>query len=231
MKICILGGTGNMGTGLAIRWAVNHEIFIGSRSLEKAQGIAENLRKLALGFYQNELKGSFTGLENADALKEAEIVVVTLPPKATIAVMTALREHLREDQIIVTTVVPMRRRKRLFYFSSLGKDVQDRSAAEIIQEIVDPIRVVTAFQTVPAPYLSNIDAVLNLDVLVAGDDDIAVTIVSKLVRDIPNLRPLKVGPLVNSKFIEAITPLLLNAAVLNGLHEPSIRIVPWFPLD
>ncbi len=89
--------------------------------------------------------------------------------------------------------------------------------------------MVSAFQTVPAAYLNNIDAVLNVDVLIAGNDDLSLALVSKLVRDIPNLRPLKVGPLENSKWIESITPLLLNAAILNGLHEPTIRVIPWMP--
>jgi predicted dinucleotide-binding enzyme len=50
-----------------------------------------------------------------------------------------------------------------------------------------------------------------------------------LVRDIPGLRPLRVGPLENSKWVESLIPLLLNAAILNNLHDPSIRIVPWIP--
>lgn len=67
------------------------------------------------------------------------------------------------------------------------------------------------------------------DMEIWSDEDVGVTVVSKLVRDIPNLRPLRVGPLENSKWIESITPLLLNAAILNGLHDPSIRVVPWMP--
>ena len=227
MKICILGGTGSMGTGLTCRWVLNHDIYIGSRSLEKAQTIAERLRRLAQGFYQNEMEGSITGLENKDAIGEAEAVVVCFPPKATVSALTGLRDHFSEDQTLVSTVVPMTRRDKLYYFSSMG--VGEKSAAEVVQEIVAPIPVVSAMQTVPAAYLNNIDAVLNLDVLVAGDDEVSVAVVSRLIRGIPNLRPLKVGPLVNSKFVEAITPLLLNAAILNGLHDPSIRIVPWFP--
>jgi NADPH-dependent F420 reductase len=228
MKICILGGTGSMGTGLTSRWALNHDIYIGSRSLEKAQSIARGLRRLAQGFYQNEMKGSITGLENKDAIGEAEVVVVCFPPQATVSALTGLKDHLSRDQIIISTVVPMTRKDKLYYFSSMGVE-GDRSAAEAVQELVAPIPVVSAMQTVPAAYLNNIDAVLNLDVLVAGDDEVSVAVVSRLIRGIPNLRPLKVGPLVNSKFVEAITPLLLNAAILNGLHDPSIRIVPWFP--
>lgn len=233
MRIGLIGGTGNMGRGLTLRWVLKHEILVGSRRLEKARRIAKELSNLARGFHQAEMQGNITGVVNADAVKESEVVVVTLPPKATVPALTELREHLAPEQIVVSTVVPMARRRKLFYFSSLDakgmEGPEGRSAAEVIQEIVKPVPVVSAFQTVPAAYLNNIDAILNLDVLIAGDDDLAITLVSKLVRDIPNLRPLRVGPLENSKWIESFTPLLLNAAILNGLHDPSIRIVPWMP--
>lgn len=219
-----------MGRGLAIRWAHKHDILIGSRNLKRAKQTAERLKGLAAGFYQDQFVGSFTGYTNEDAVKEAEIVVVCFPPKATVDAIKVLKPHMNINQVIVSTVVPMRRRKKLYYFTSLDAGV-DRSAAEIIQEIISPIPVVTGLQTVPAAYLNNIDAILNLDVLLAGDDEFALRKASKLILDIPNLRPLKVGPLDNSKFIESITPLLLNAAILNGLHDPSIRIVPWFPRD
>lgn len=219
-----------MGRGLAIRWALKHDILIGSRSKERADETAERLNGLAVGFYQDQLEGSFTGLTNEEAIKRAEIVVICFPAKATVEAVTALRPYMREDQIVISTVVPMKRQKKLFYFNSLGTG-EEKSAAEIVQGLVAPIPVVTGLQTVPAAYLNNIDAILNLDVFLAGDDELAVSVVSKLIRDIPNLRPLKVGPLNNSKFIESLTPLLLNAAVLNGLHDPSIRIVPWMPLD
>jgi NADPH-dependent F420 reductase len=219
-----------MGRGLAIRWALKHDILIGSRSLERAQKTAERLRKLSLGFYQGEMEGSYTGNTNEGAVKEAEIIVICFPPKATIEAVKALRPQMADNQIIISTVVPMKRSKKLFYFSSLETGVE-KSAAETIQEIVDPIPVVTGLQTVPAAYLNNIDAILNLDVFLAGDNEVAVSVVSKLIKDIPNLRPLKVGPLNNSKFIESLTPLLLNASVLNGLSDPSIRIVPWIPSD
>ena len=230
MKICMLGGTGDMGSGLAIRWVLKHEILIGSRSIERANETAERLRGLAVGFYQDQLQGSFTGMINEDAVKEAEIVVVCIPAKVTVEAVTALKPYMREGQIIISTVVPMKRQNKLFYFSSLGTG-DEKSAAETVQEIVAPLPVVTGLQTVPAAYLNNIDAILNLDVFLAGNDELAVSVVSRLIRDIPNLRPLKVGPLNNSKFIESLTPLLLNAAVLNGLHDPSIRIVPWIPKE
>ena len=87
----------------------------------------------------------------------------------------------------------------------------------------------SAFQTVPATYLNNIDLIMNLDVLVASDRKEVVASASRLISDIPNLRALYVGSLENSRLIESLTPLLLNAAILNNLKDPSIRVVPWMP--
>jgi hypothetical protein len=165
---------------------------------------------------------------NENAIKESEVIVVCFPPEATIEAVSSLKPHIGGGQIVISTVVPMTRKEKLYYFEPLDTG-HNKSAAETIKDILELVPVVTAFQTVPAAYLNNIDAVLNLDVLMAGDDELAVSIVSRLVWDIPNLRPLRVGPLNNSRFIEAITPLLLNAAILNGLADPSIRIVPWIP--
>lgn len=233
MKIGILGGTGNIGRGLTVRWALKHDILIGSRTLEKARETARGLEKIARGFYQSEMKGSITGMLNADAMKESEVIVVTLPPEGVVPSIVELRQYLHANQVVVSTVVAMKKRRGLFHCTTISaKELGlsgDLSAAQVVQSLVEPTPVVSAFQTVPAAYLSNIDSVLNLDVLIAGDDELAVNIVSKLVRDIPNLRPLRVGPLENSKWIESITPLLLNAAVLNNLQEPSLRVVPWMP--
>jgi hypothetical protein len=127
----------------------------------------------------------------------------------------------------------MKKIKGLFHYTPVsGKATapyQGKSVAEIIQEIVEPTPVVTAFQTVPATYLNNIDSVMNIDVLIASDHNAAIKLISRLICDIPNLRPLHVGPLDNSRLIESLTPLLLNAAVLNNLQDPSIRVVPWMP--
>jgi len=231
VKIGILGGTGNMGRGLTVRLALKHDVVMGSRTLDKAERIAKSTENLARGFYQSEMVGSIEGAVNVEAIRRSEVVIVTLPPEAAVPVLEGLRDGLNRGQTVVSTVVPMTRRKKLFYWTPLEGDgpFGGRSAAETVQEAVRPVPVVSAFQTVPAAYLNNIDAVLNVDVLMAGDDELALAKVSSLVRDIPNLRPLKVGPLENSKWVESITPLLLNAAILNGLHDPTIRVVPWMP--
>ena len=233
MKIGILGGTGNMGRGLAIRWALKHSILLGSRSLEKAREIAKEQDAVAKGFYQADMQGSIRGELSADVAVESEVVVVALPATAVIPTLTLLSQLLRPNQILISTVVAMKKSKGLFTQAPLtdeaAKVAHGKSAAEVIQDIAVSTPVVSAFQTVPAGYLNNIDAIMNIDVLVASDHPQAITVASRLIRDVPNLRPLNVGPLSNSKLIESLTPLLLNAAILNKLQEPSIRIVPWIP--
>jgi len=221
-----------MGRGLAIRWALKHDILIGSRSLDKARRTAKEQENIAKGFYQAEIQGSIKGVLNSEAVRESEVVVVTLPSEVIIQVMKELSSFLHPKQFIISTVVSMKKTKGLFCYTPLvdeGRQYQGKSAAEVAQEMVGPIPVVSAFQTVPATYLNNLDSVMNIDVLVASNYTQTIVFASKLIRDIPNLRPLNVGPLENSRLIESLTPLLLNAAILNNLRDPSIRVVPWMP--
>jgi predicted dinucleotide-binding enzyme len=47
MKIGIVGGTGGMGEGFALRWSANHQNDIGSRDKNKAAEVASNYMKIA----------------------------------------------------------------------------------------------------------------------------------------------------------------------------------------
>jgi 8-hydroxy-5-deazaflavin:NADPH oxidoreductase len=231
LRIGIIGGTGNMGGGLALRLSLKHDVTIGSRDAGKADEAAGMLRAKAEGFYQSAMKGSINGALNEGAIEGAEVIIDTLPAFAAVAALTTVRDKINPEQIVVSCIVPMRRQDKLFTWSPVVVAACDpaRSAAELVQDAVAPARVVSAFQTIPAQYLNAIDGILDLDVLVAGDDAPSVEKVMGLVRDIPGLRPLRVGPLENSKWVESLTPLLLNAAILNKLRDPSIRIVPWMP--
>jgi NADPH-dependent F420 reductase len=233
LKIGIIGGTGQMGRGLALRWAKKHDIIIGSRSSDKARKTAKELTKIAIGFYQNRMHGSIKGAPNSAAIKESKVVVVAIPPAATFPFISESREYFNPEQIVVSTVVPIKKREKFYVYTpiSVKGAVRDegKSAAELIQELVKPTPVVSSLHTVPAAYLNNLDAVLNIDVFVSGNDDSASNRVAKLICEIPNFRPLKVGPLQNSRLIESITPLLLNTAILNNLKDPSIRVIPWLP--
>jgi predicted dinucleotide-binding enzyme len=104
--------------------------------------------------------------------------------------MKELSLFLHRKQSIISTVVSMKKTKGLFCYTPLtgkGRKYQGKSAAEVVQEMVGPIPVVSAFQTVPATYLNNIDSVMNIDVLVASNYAHTVALASKLIRDIPTL--------------------------------------------
>jgi hypothetical protein len=233
LKIGVIGGTGDMGRGLSVRLSLRHEVLIGSRSMERASTTANNLNNYSKGFYGGDMKGVIRGTLNEEAIREAELVIISLPANISSEYLKSFKPLYTPEKVFVSTVVPMMREKRLYYWTPLedeqSKEMNNRSAAEVIQEVVNPSHVVTAFQTVPASYLFNIDSLLNIDVLLAGDDESSLIKVGNIVRDIPNLRPLRVGPLKNAKFIESITPLLLNVSILNDLRDPTIRIVPWKP--
>lgn len=233
MRISILGGTGNMGKGLALRWSLKHEVCLGSRHLDKALSVAHDYNNIARGYHGDEMKGKITGNVNAESVRVSDIVVVAVHAQHAVEVIRDVRTSMRSDQAIVSTVVPMMRQGRLFLYRPFPSDNNSKlvSAAEVIAKEVAPIPVVSAFQTTPASYLADLDSIMNIDVLISGDDEGAIEAVSKLIYDIPNLRPLRVGPLSNSRLVESITPLLLNAAILNSLRDPSIRIVPWLPTD
>jgi hypothetical protein len=201
VKIGILGGTGNMGGGLALSLSLKHDITVGSRNSDRVAEAAMELGTKARGFYQSAMRGSITGALNEDVVEGREIVIETLPASAAVTTLSTLKDRFTPGQVVVSCVVPRRRHGKLYTWSPVvaGGCDQARSAAELIQEAVAPAGVVSAFQTVPAQYLNDINGILDLDVLVAGDDETAVESVMGLVRDIPGLRPLRVGPLENSK--------------------------------
>jgi hypothetical protein len=180
------------------------------------------------------MKGRIRGALNPDIPPLAEVVVATLPPRYAIETVRQIKDKLNSGHVIISTIVPMAKEGRLFTYSPIvasGKTGFEKSAAELVADEVGNVPVVSAFQTVPASYLGDLDSVLNVDVLLSGNDERALGTATKLIHDIPNLRSLRVGPLTNSKLVESITPLLINAAILNNLKDPSIRIVPWFPSD
>jgi NADPH-dependent F420 reductase len=234
LRIGIVGGTGSMGRGLALRWALIHEIWLGSRRIEKAETVSREYESVARGFYGNRMKGSIKGVVNSDIPPLVEMIVLTLPPKHAIEVVRQIGDKVTPQHVIVSTIVPMAREGKLFVYSPVivgGNATYEKSAAELVADEVGEVPVVSAFQTVPASYLGDLDSILNIDVLISGQDAHALETVTRITHDIPNLRALRVGPLSNSRMVESITPLLVNAAILNNLKDPSIRIVPWFPSD
>ena len=220
MKISLLGGTGAFAEGLVIRWAkAGHEIYIGSRSQEKAEGITQEMldKAKAVG-----VEASIKGLTNEDAAKETEVVVVCLPHEYTKSTLEGIKESFT-NQAVITPVVPMVRDEQTKSF--LFKEPEaGSSAAEIKAVLPDTVSIVSAYHNIPAKGLANFEKELDYDVVICGDDEDSKALVKTLTEEMPKLRTIDAGPLELSGMIEAITPLIVNMNIKHK-HEFSIKFV------
>jgi hypothetical protein len=215
MKIALVGGTGDIGTGLALRWAKSHEILIGSRKEEKAVESAGRVLEALQG------KGQVGGLDNGSAIQAADVVVLCVPYEHLISVTSDLLGSY-SGQIVISPVVPMVFKEKHFDFTP---PAEGSAAMQIKALLPEDLRIVSAFHTICAAALQDLERELNADVLVCGDDQEALELVAGLVGEIKSLRPLNAGPLTVSGMVESLTPMLLNVARHSKIKDPGIKIV------
>jgi NADPH-dependent F420 reductase len=218
MKIAILGGTGSIGEGFALRWAEKHEILVCSREIERAINVASDYTHILSN------KGiqccTITGCRNEAAIKDADVVVLSVPYQGVVLLLEKLSPLFR-DQIVISLVVPMKKNK-WFEFTP----PKQGSAALEIQEILPKtVKVVSSYHNVSARKLANLELSLDYDVVVCGDDDEAKKTVMELTHEIKNLRPLDGGGLASSYMIESLTPFLINLAIRNKLSDLGVKFV------
>jgi len=213
VRIAILGGTGEQGPGLALRWAkAGEEVIIGSRQKEKGEKVAAELNQ-ELG------KELLRGTDNVTAAAAAEVVVLTVPYSAHVSTLTSVKEQLR-GKIFVDVSVPLDpENARRVIMPAAG------SAAEEAQQVLGPeVKVVGALQNVSAHVLRDASAPVDCDVLVCGDKD-ARPVVMRLVDKLgEGIRAVSAGPLEAARLIEPITALLIRLNILNKVHSAGIRI-------
>jgi 8-hydroxy-5-deazaflavin:NADPH oxidoreductase len=209
--IPIVGGTGALGAGLALRWATaGRAIVIGSRSAERAEDAAAKLREAVPD-------AKVEGLLNEEAAQRAEVVFLTVPFRAQSENLNNLREALRPGQILVDCTVPLAAAVSGKATRTLG--VWQGSAAQQAQEMVpDGVTVVAALHSVGAPSLGDPDVELDEDVLVCGDRKVDKARVARLIELIPGLRPVNAGPLETARIVEQITALLISVNVRYKTH-------------
>lgn len=208
--IAILGGTGKEGTGLALRWsAAGYPVVIGSRVLEKASQAAENIN-LMLGIK------TVRGKENIDAAKAADICVLTVIQSAHNETLDNLKGILDGKILIDAT-------SRVDYRDP--KPPSPPSAGQQAQEILGAsVRVVAAFQNVPAKLLSRgIGQPLDADVLVCADDLEAAQQVIRLT-EAAGMRGYYAGGLENATVVEGVTSILISMNKHYGLKDASIKV-------
>ncbi len=214
--IPIIGGTGALGAGLALRWATaGRAAIIGSRSAERAAEAAAKLREAVPG-------AAVEGLVNEEAAQRAEVVFLTVPFRAQSENLNNLREALRPGQILVDCTVPLAAAVSGKATRTLG--VWQGSAAQQAQEMVpEGVTVVAALHSVSAPRLGDAGAVLDEDVPICGDRKADKARVARLVELIPGLRAVNAGPLETARIVEQLTPLLISVNVRYKTHA-GIRL-------
>ena len=222
MKISIIGGTGGMGEGFALRWVVNHEITIGSRDAEKAKKSAEQYMNTALSSYGNSLKGTIKGADYVSSATGSDILILSIPYESIKVTCDSISNNIANDCIIVSPIVPMERNDVGFTYVPFEKSM--KSGAHLLAENLPGKKVVSAFHTISEVKLKNINESLDSDTFVCGDDQDAITKLNQLIGEIKGLRPLYLGPLAISYQAEVLTPMLLNAAKKNKLKHPGIKL-------
>jgi hypothetical protein len=213
MKIALVGGTGDIGQGFALRWAPAHEIIIGSRKADKAIEAAKEL--------SSKSGGKIWGTDNGAAIAAAEVVVLCVPYEHLVSVTSDLKDSYA-SQVVISPVVPMVYSGKYFDF----RPPAERSAAAQARSLLPAtVRLVSAFHTICAAALQDKERALQGDVLICGDDKEAKDLVAGLVREVKSLRPLDAGPIDVSGQVESLTPMLLNVARRNKLKDAGIRII------
>jgi 8-hydroxy-5-deazaflavin:NADPH oxidoreductase len=213
--IAIIGGAGELGLGLALRFATaGARIVIGSRDETKAKEAAARV-KAAVSDAKVE------GFANADAAAKATVVILAVPFPAQAPILKSIKPALK-TAILVDTTVPLAATVGGRPTRMLG--VWEGSAAQAARELLPGVHVVSAFHNVSADVLQDLSATLDCDVLICGDDAPAKERVSALVNLIPGLRPLDAGPLEMSRIVEELTALLISLNRRYKVHHSGIRI-------
>jgi NADPH-dependent F420 reductase len=200
----IIGGTGALGFGLALRLArTGVPVAIGSRDKDRAKEAAARIPE-----------GQVEGLENRDAARRGPIVFLCVPFRAQSENLTNLKDVLEPGQILVDATSPLAAAVSGKATRLLG--VPQGSAAQQAQEMVpEGVTVVSGLHTVSAPNLNDPDSRLDEDILLAGDSRESKRKVAEVIMRIPGLRPVNAGALEAARFIEALTPLLISVNIRN----------------
>lgn len=213
--LAILGGTGDLGTGLARRWAkAGYRVIIGSRTREKAEAAVEDLQQVMAD--RGLARVDVEAMENLAAAQAADIVAITVPfshQKSTLeGVAAALKGKILID-VTVPLVPPKVARVQL---------PEEGSAGQIAQNLLgEDVKVVSAFQNVAATHLQG-EGPVDCDVLVCGNSKEARAEVIVLV-EAAGMRGFHAGMINNAAAAEALTSVLIVINKQYSCHA-GIRI-------
>jgi NADPH-dependent F420 reductase len=200
--IAILGGTGDQGLGLALRFAkAGRKVVIGSRKAEKALQAVEEVKAAVPG-------ADVEGYENGEACTKTSLIILSVPFEHTAGTVKSIKDSLEPGDVVVSMAVPLATAIGDGPMRTIG--IWQGSAAEMVQSLVPKgVDVVSAFQNVSSHRLRELDDEVECDVIVSGSKA-ARGRVEPLCDLVPGLRAVNGGPLGNARIVEEITALLIG---------------------
>ncbi|MDW7641874.1 MAG: NADPH-dependent F420 reductase [Nitrosarchaeum sp.] len=223
MKIGIIGGTGGMGKGFALRWSQNHNVIIGSRDAVRASESAIEYTNLARELF-GKINGTITGSDNISVAKDSDVLILSIPYENIDSVCSEILPLVKDSCVVVSPIVPMVKTDVGFEFIPI-KENKPFSYQLVLKYMKNKSKLVSAFHVISEKKLVNPTLVLDYDIFVCGDDKDAIEVVNGLINEIKGLRPIYLGPGELSYLAEISTPLLLNAMIRNKMKNPGIKIV------
>lgn len=197
--IAVLGASGALGGGLALRWAVaGYPVIIGSRTVEKAAAAAAELNS------RDDIAHAVQGMTNEDAAEAGEIVVMTVPFANHQSTLESIRDAV-QGKIFIDVTVPLVPPKVGTVQLPEGGSASARAQAYLGGDV----RVVSAYQNVAADHLNDLSHDPDCDVLVCGDDKDACQIVVGLT-EAAGMKGWHAGPIANAVVAEAMTSVLIT---------------------
>jgi NADPH-dependent F420 reductase len=209
--VCIVGASGALGFGLALRLGqAGVPIVIGSREAARAAETVERAREAVP-------TGEFSGAANAEAVAQAETVILSVPFRSHSETLNNLREAWRDSnrggggggQLLIDATVPLAAAVSGKATRMIG--VWQGSAAQQAREMAgEGVRVVAALHTVSAASLRDLGHALDEDVLVCGDSRADKREAAELLQRIAGLRCVDCGRLEMARITESLTALLIG---------------------
>ncbi len=220
-SIGLIGGTGDLGTALAVQLSKKYEsVIIGSRSVEKAKATVKSILE-EKGERDYLLKHMKAG-SNQQVVSTSDLVIATVPHENAIETVNELSGYFRGDQLLISAVAVLSKIGNQFFPSKS----LDPIAKQIKALLPSSVEVASAFQTVPASILYK-EEKISADVLVSAESAQTYEKVAQLIASIEGLRPLYLGDLELAGELERLTALLLNVSIRNKLKSPTLKITSF----
>jgi len=223
MKIGIIGGTGGMGKGFALRWCLKHDVLIGSRDSQRASDAASEYVTAAKEAYGG-INGTITGKDNVSVAQQSDVLILAIPYENIDSICSELLGKIKDSCTVISPIVPMIKTETGFEFIPIkeGKPF----AHQLVQKhMKNKSRLVSAFHVISEKKLVDPKLALDYDIFVCGDDKESLDAVNGLILEIKGLRAILLGSGALAYLAEMSTPLLLNAMIKNKMKNPGIKIL------